>query len=230
MAPFDFVASIFQRGDTAVFDPQRYWARRHGSLAGQLAAVGHRNLTEDANADQYRVKVAQIRSLIARHVGRGEHRTLLEAGCGCGVLTPHFLAMGFQVTAIDFSRKAVTQAKRKAPQARFKVASISKFELGSRFDVIAVIDVLLHVVNQDEWRSALERLNRHLRPDGVLILLDTLRESTAAPEHCRTRPLEAYVSAFDELGLEIAEHARFALTHENAQKDLLALRRRNQPG
>lgn len=225
----DWVAAITPRGDSRVFDPLRYWEQRHRELAGNLAAVGHRNLTEVANAEQYQVKMSRIRSIIKRWSPPGERRTLLEAGCGSGVLTPRFLEMGFDVTAIDFSSKAVALARRKAPQARFKVESLCDFELKSRFDVIAVIDVLLHIVDESEWRSALTSLANHLSPDGTLILLDTLRESPNSAEHCRTRPLGAYQTALDALGLRIVEHVRFDLEHENSQKDLLAVRRLPSP-
>lgn len=225
MAVLEWVASILHRGEHATFDARRYWETRHRDLAGKLAAVGHRNLTEQDNAQQYRVKREQISAMMERHVPRGERPSLLEAGCGCGVLTPHFLEMGFDVTAIDFSAKAIEQAKRRAPSARFRVASLSDFDLHQRFDAIAVIDVLLHIVDDSAWRSALVSLARHLKPDGKLILLDTLRDVDDSPEHCRFRPLDAYLEAFNDLGLRIAEHTTFQLQQENAVKDLLAVKR-----
>jgi hypothetical protein len=97
--------------------------------------------------------------------------------------------------------------------------------LNERFAAIAVIDVLLHIVDESAWRSALVSLARHLKPDGTLFLLDTLRDVEGSPPHCRFRPFGDYRSAFRDLGLEIAEQTSFHLQQEDAIKDLLAVKR-----
>ena len=57
------------------FDPPRYWEERHRSHLGSLRAVGHRSLTDEANAEQYAVKRCQIVDMIKRYMPHLPGRT-----------------------------------------------------------------------------------------------------------------------------------------------------------
>lgn len=225
MAVKDWVASILTREAAVAFDPRGYWEDRHHELVGKLSAVGHRCLTEEANAEQYALKLTHIREAILRHRPTTLGGTLLEAGCGTGCFTPHFVDLGFEVTAVDFSPSAVAQARMKAPTATFHVSALRDLDLGEKFDVVAIVDVLLHIVDDTEWHKTLGVLATYLKTGGVLILMDTLVDDPHDAPHCRHRPLDVYLQFFESMGIELVEHERFLLAQENAEKDLTTFRK-----
>ena len=218
--------SLLARMRPRMFSAQRYWERRHQRLRGSLRTVGHIQLDERANAEQYEVKRTHITQMIRRHVGTPDGQSLLDAGCGVGVLTEAYVKMGFDVVGVDFSAAAIHQARQRAIDARFLVQPLEKLNLGQTFDVVVVIDALLHVVDDAHWVAALESIHRHLSPEGVLFILDWLTEGEAAPPtaHVKPRPLAQYKKCLGGFGLTLIDHERFTLAHEGATKDLLVFR------
>ena len=215
------------------FDPYEYWEARHRQDFSSLRAVGHRSLTDEANAEQYAVKQSRIVDTISRYVPNPQGRTLLDAGCGIGLLTPAYVELGFEVTGADFCATAIERAKAAGVKARFIVTPLASLTLRQRFDVIVVIDVLLHVVHDGEWRDTLAALSSHLKSNGVLVVVDWLVDLPHDPlSHCRPRSLAHYGAALADHDLTIVEHLRFDLKHERATKDLIVVRRngRRRPG
>lgn len=90
-----------------------------------------------------------------RKLGLSAHSTVLELGCGIGVMTS---LMARQVShglveAVDISQGSVEEAKKRVKQqhnVRFVVADLKHFE-SSRpdFDIITLLDVLEHVPEED---------------------------------------------------------------------------------
>lgn len=206
----------------AAFSAREYWASRHQSHGPKLQAVGHRQLSEELNAEQYQIK----RERIARCL-RGQHpsaagRRLLDAGCGSGVLTDLFVELGYAVTGVDFCEDAVTAARRRVPNASFVVSQLSELNLDRCFDVVTAVDVLLHVVDEQEWRETVLGLARHRNSQGVLLILDCLEAPhEKSPPHCRFRPLAAYTAFMHKLNLIPLLRERFELPHEGSWKDLM---------
>ena len=216
----------FRRPLSTEFDPYDYWEARHRQDFSSLRAVGHRALTDQANAEQYAVKRSRIVDTISRYVPDPQGRTLLDAGCGIGVLTPAYVELGFEVTGADFCATAIERAKAAGVKAGFIVTPLASLALRQRFDVIVVIDVLLHVVHDRAWRDTLAALSRHLKSSGVLVVVDWLADLPHDPQsHCRPRSLGQYRAALADHDLTIVEHLQFDLKHEGATKDLIVVRR-----
>ena len=218
--------------ESSTFRTRKYWENRHQALRGSLRAVGHIQLTDEMNQRQYEVKRSRIATFIERRVGdaRGlPSKTLLDAGCGTGALTGGYVEMGFEVTGVDFSRSAIRQARQRDIDARFGVSRLDRLALPT-FDVITVIDVLLHIVDDAQWLNTLRSLTNHLKGGGVMIVLDRLSDTAErdgvrgrVASHCRLRAMAEYESALAELSMTVVDHERLTLEHEQATKDLFAV-------
>jgi len=161
--------------------------------------------------------------MIAHYVPHPSRHILLDAGCGHGVLAPHYRNLGFEVVGVDLSRRAVREARAQGLDAQFHCCPLSRLNLGRQFDVICVVDVLVHVVSQADWHRSLANLARHLKPEGVLLILDCVQEHDPnESRHVRHRPRTEYLSAFADLGLRLDRHEQFDLEPEQCTKDLLA--------
>jgi len=208
------------------FDPNAYWEGRHRVFRDSHKAVGHTAISADANAEQYELKQRLIMDAITRHAGSPQGKTLLDAGCGIGLLTGRFVEAGFSVVGADFSATAVERAESNGIEAAFVVSPLHVLELNRHFDVVVAIDVLLHVVDDHVWARTLAALTRHLIEDGLLVIVDWFDGSvTDLGDHVRPRSLSQYAETLTALDCSIIQHDQFRLEHENATKDLLIARR-----
>lgn len=80
--------------------------------------------------------------LDAAHVG--PRTTLLDLGCGTGLFARAAADRGARVTGIDVDPAAVARASVEVPEATFAVGDAQHPPVG-RFDVVAAVQVLMHV-------------------------------------------------------------------------------------
>ena len=95
---------------------------------------------------------------------------ILDLGCGGGLVSEGIAKLGADVTGIDFIEENIRVAKKHAKQSKLEINYIVKdFEkerLSSKYDVIIIFEVLEHLEN---WKSFLEKIQKNLKPKGVLI-------------------------------------------------------------
>ena len=90
---------------------------------------------------------------------------LLDLGCGAGRDTRAFLARGYQVTAIDGSKRMVDATTRLTGQPAIHMR-FQEVAFEDKFDGIWACASLLHV-SCDGFADVLHRLERALRPQGI---------------------------------------------------------------
>jgi 2-polyprenyl-3-methyl-5-hydroxy-6-metoxy-1,4-benzoquinol methylase len=205
-------------GEVAVSDNEGYWIERHERLGVSLASVGKIGTPEHENLARYARKKRRIMSLL-RALGMQDltGKAVLDAGCGIGEMSELFYAMGAKVSGIDASPKAIDFARCRAPDSgAFSSGSLTDFTFNCQFDVIFCLDVLYHVVDDDNWRRTLSRVRAHLAPGGTLIIFDQLkREPTHPGEHVRFRTLAMYDEALSELTRVTIDGFEFATIYRN---------------
>lgn len=127
---------------------------------------------------------------------RGAGRTLLELGCGLGVVALGAAAAGFDVTVSDYYDDALAFARVNLARASYS-ASAQMLDWRAlpddlpRYDVVVASDVLYE---RPYAGLVAQVLARTLAPNGIAIVADPGR--VAAPE---------FVDAARALGLTVAE-------------------------
>lgn len=108
-----------------------------------------------------------VRLLRARGIRSGR---VVDVGCGSGIAARHFLERGYDVVGIDASNAMIRLARRRAPRARFRVASIDRAVLPPCDAVTAIGEVVTYVGG---GLPAITRFFRRaraaLRPGGLLV-------------------------------------------------------------
>ena len=120
------------------------------------------------------VRLGYIRDTVRAHFGVDQPRGLsvLDIGCGGGILCEPLARLGLNVTGLDASPEAVTVARTHALSGGLKISYVSgsaeKFARGKqKFDVITALEILEHVADID---SLLQSAASMLKPGGILIL------------------------------------------------------------
>jgi 2-polyprenyl-3-methyl-5-hydroxy-6-metoxy-1,4-benzoquinol methylase len=187
------------------FDPQQYWNTRLGQQFS-LEGVGWLGMSEPFNRWMYKLR----RRVFLREVGHvlGGRRDLavLDVGSGTGMYVDLWLSLGVaELVASDFTEVAVRNLRQKHPGLRVVGLDITRLDgseiAGARFDVVSVMDVLFHIVDDDAYSRAIDNLVSLLKPGGLLVLTENfLRGPTQRGEHQVSRSREAIEALLSATG------------------------------
>jgi 2-polyprenyl-6-hydroxyphenyl methylase/3-demethylubiquinone-9 3-methyltransferase len=125
-------------------------------------------------------RIAFIRDQVAARFGRDflkrapfEGLTLLDIGCGGGLVAEPMKRMGFDVTAIDASSENIGTARAHAePQGldiAYRAATVEQLEAegSGPFDVVLTMEVIEHVADPEAFIRSCSRL---IAPGGLMIV------------------------------------------------------------
>jgi len=104
-------------------------------------------------------------SILASFVGSG--KTVLDIGCGEGILAKILEEKGNSVIGIDVSELAIDLARRNGVEAVLCDIENDSLPFADKFDVIILSEVLEHLIFPDK---VLLRLQNYLKEEGYLIL------------------------------------------------------------
>lgn len=124
-------------------------------------------------------RAAYFRKIIVQRMGlQPSQLQVLDVGCGGGLLSEEFAALGCQVTGVDPSEPSLQAARAHAEAGGLNIRYRSgrgealPFEDRS-FDVVCCCDVFEHV---DDLDAVLGEIGRVLKPGGML-LFDTINRT-----------------------------------------------------
>ena len=93
--------------------------------------------------------------------------TLLDVGCGGGLIAEPMTRLGAKVTGIDASEKNINVAKFHAEQMNLKINYLcaTPEKLNEKFDVILCLEIIEHVADVDLFIKSCAKL---LKKDGII--------------------------------------------------------------
>jgi 2-polyprenyl-6-hydroxyphenyl methylase / 3-demethylubiquinone-9 3-methyltransferase len=129
------------------------------------------------------VRVAYLRELLGRYFSDGgqprnwrsaralDGLTILDVGCGAGILSEPLARLGARITAIDPANRNIEVAREHAAKAGLSIdyRCISAEALvaeGARFDVVLTMEVIEHV---NDVENFLRLASVMVRPGGLLV-------------------------------------------------------------
>lgn len=112
-----------------------------------------------------------------RELARRSNGPILDAMCGTGRVVVPLAQAGFQTVGLDIAPAMVATVERKIAERqldrRLRVVQgdVRSFELPERFGLILVpLNSFMHLETVEDQLSALRAIQRHLRPNGLLVL------------------------------------------------------------
>lgn len=134
-------------------------------------AEKHRDPYLSVHRSSNREQLGIIAQDVIQKLSLKKGETLLDAGCGSGVLLSELVKLtGAIGRGIDFSEKEIEIAKSYSPSIPFEVASVESIPFpANSFDKVLCYGVLLYI---EDWRPALQELLRVCKEEGVILLGD----------------------------------------------------------
>lgn len=203
-----------------------YWRKRFAADPDGWVAGGDRRWTDEVNYNSALAIMSKLIDVLEQHAAPFAGKALLDAGCGMGHFTEMARKLGFDATGTDFCEEAVQRAQQRYPKSTFEVADLVHLDLSQHFDVIITLNVLVALSDPAEWRRALCRFAEHLTPDGIIVILETLRQPGEAIDtamHVAFRSLAEYRAALGDAGLVVRHHEQVVLSAENLCKGLVVI-------
>lgn len=132
------------------------------------------SLYEEPNSKMYRftrkLKTGPVLKRIRKLVKKNDVFSLLEIGTGSGFLLS-FLESEFpnaKLTGVEYDSRLVTMSQNKSKNATIIQGNAESFDFnGEKFDIIVSLQVIEHLYNPD---LMIERVKKHLKPNGIFIL------------------------------------------------------------
>ena len=165
-----------------------YWEERAFKQAyASLPAVGDISWGLEINKYWYQEQMDQLEKLKIDW----KEKKVLDAGCGIGLFSKYFEDAGAEVVGVDFSENMINVAKKLCQSAMFVSGDLTKLPFNDEsFDVIYSSSVLIHIVDDNEWKKAISELKRCIKMGGVLIFIQEFRNfypKNNEIDYCRLR-------------------------------------------
>lgn len=112
-------------------------------------------------------------SYIEQQAGGLGGKSILDVGCGGGILTESLASKGASVTGIDMAELSLEVARMHLHESGldidYQLSTVEDYaeQNEARFDIVTCLEMLEHVPDPDSVISAATRL---LKPDGLLFL------------------------------------------------------------
>jgi SAM-dependent methyltransferase len=180
------------------YQEEQYWTDRLGKYGLDKRGVGIDARSTEENEAMY----AQARSVFLDAVARESidfsRSRVIEIGCGVGFYTDIVKEQHCpDYTGMDITDALFGELRGRHPEYRFVKGDVTMVPLPGPAEVILMIDVTQHIVDEAKFAAAMMNIREHLLPGGIFIVtswLTTAREQDLF-YHVR-RPLSAYQDQF----------------------------------
>jgi SAM-dependent methyltransferase len=197
------------------YDPRDHWSRLHAR--GDLSSVGQSGLPADLNSWLYRALERRVRWFARRHDLLEGVASAFDVGAGTGYWVRVWHDLGVpRVDGCDLVPEAVERLNDAfgARGDRFHAADIGASDGGlpaERYDLVSVMNVLLHLTDDAAFQRALANLAALVAPGGRMVLVEPIlldasyERPPTATQTSRARSFAAYRDPLLAAGLELVE-------------------------
>jgi 2-polyprenyl-3-methyl-5-hydroxy-6-metoxy-1,4-benzoquinol methylase len=115
---------------------------------------------------------ARIIKQLATRFDRAADVSLLDVGCGVGILHDHLGGTCARICGVDVSEVSIEAAKERHPDFEYRVMEGNQIPYPSAaFDIVTAINVLHHI-DPEARRDFVLELKRVIRPSGVACIIE----------------------------------------------------------
>lgn len=163
-----------------------------------------------------------MRRALLAHVEALGPASILDVGCGAGDNLEALSSAGdFELTGIDISDAALTQAAARVPQARLVALDVARDRLPETFDLVISIQVIEHILDDiAALRNIAQMSNRYVY---VSTMTGRMRRSELAIGHLRNySPVELRAKA-EAAGIRVHRISKWGFPFYSAFRSAIEL-------
>ncbi len=190
--PLGTAGSVWRKGVTdplrysapdGAYDARRYWSNRFARHAESLRGPGDEGLSDEQNRREYEAAGAQFTALCRSLPLDYAAANVLEIGPGSGYYTDLLRGLGVRrYTGLDIAGSLLPALSERFGGFAFAQADAAALPLAGgqgqgAFDLIAIIDVIEHIVERRTLAAALGGLEGLLAPGGRLLIAPLMESS-----------------------------------------------------
>jgi glycosyltransferase involved in cell wall biosynthesis len=194
------VKRVIRRFRKKSYDPREYWSQRHNRFGLSVRGVGNCSLSENENSDVYR-QARQVFLDYCRSIGISfQGASVLDIGCGNGYYTEVCSELGVtDYTGLDITDTLFPSLRYRFPSYRFCQLDITSQSPDSSYQIILMIDVTEHIVDDGKFSAAMQMIREHMNDNGVFLVTSWLiSQRIQRQPHETARPLEFYRREFPD--------------------------------
>ena len=96
--------------------------------------------------------------------------SILDVGCGTGILANELKKMNFEVSGMDISEDMINVAKETTTEIEFIVADMRNFDMKKKFDMITcAFDAINYITTDEDMENAMSSIYNNLNENGFFI-------------------------------------------------------------
>jgi len=143
------------------FDDKSYWKKRHTQV-DSLKASGLRSVGLKANHYIYKIVAEQYLALL-NSINMDSVDSILDCGYGDGYFLDFFKDNfpNKKLYGVDISEESNNKVKPKHDKRNLYVGDLTDFDLKRKFNLVHCFDVLYHILDESDYRSALGNISNH---------------------------------------------------------------------
>lgn len=199
------------------YSPTDYWAELH--RRDDLSAVGQSGLPTEINRWLYRILGRNLRAFLGRNgLLAPPPAAIFDIGAGTGEWVPFWRNLGVAtIDGCDLVPEAVDRLNaRFGATGRFVQATLgdpagTNLPTDRRYPLVTILNVLLHVTDDERFAEALRQVAALVEPGGALLMVEPILsdERFARPFDpkmaSRARPIATYASPLEAAGLRLVD-------------------------
>jgi SAM-dependent methyltransferase len=153
------------------YDARAYWGDRFERYGQSLRGPGDEALSHEENEAEY-AEAARVLVGLCRDQGVDfESASVLDIGCGTGFYAGILQELGVRkYIGVDITDVLFPELRERFPGFEFLRQDVTEEQLDGEFDLILMIDVIEHIVDESKLTAALANVEQALAPAGVFVL------------------------------------------------------------
>lgn len=155
----------------AGYDAERYWRDRFKRYGRNIKGPGEEGASEKDNAERYKRVTKVFKKICNDNLKNFEHLKVLEIGPGTGLITEAIFELGVRdYLGVDITDALFTMLREKFPSYKFSKLDISTTDIKDKYDLIVIIDVIEHIVEDEKFIFAMNNLKNSLLENGSIVI------------------------------------------------------------
>jgi len=126
-----------------------------------------------------------LKTIITRDLSAIKNPTLVDIGCGHGLIHKHLQDKAIQITGVEVADEVLELARQANPQVSYYAYDGKTLPFSSQQFDIAIAICVMHHVQPAQWQDFLVEMKRTLKKNGIAVIF----------EHNPYNPLTRYIVA-----------------------------------